>query len=257
MQKVVNFSGGLSSAYLTQYMLNEYGKDDIKIIFTNTGKECEETLQFVQDFADYYQIKIIWLEYTSEKPLFRCVDFHTASRKGEPFEAAVKKVKGLPNRQIRFCTGELKIKTVKRYMKSMGVKNWESYLGIRYDEPLRWGKILQNNGKEPFFNILPLVDLEVKKAIVNDFWAKMPFTLQLKNYQGNCDLCFLKGKNKLINLIAENPEKADWWIERERYSGSTFNKDYSVQNLKNVATSQTKIFDVSKEIDYPCFCNSD
>jgi hypothetical protein len=80
--------------------------------------------------------------------------------------------------------------------------------------------------------------------------------LQLKNYQGNCDLCFLKGKNKLINLIRENPPLADWWIERERANQSTFNKNYSVESLKQIAITQTQIFE-PETIDYPCFCNAD
>ena len=40
----------------------------------------------------------------------------------------------------------------------------------------------------------------------------MPFDLHLEHYQGNCDLCFLKGRNMIKRLLTEHPEKAEWWI---------------------------------------------
>ena len=40
----------------------------------------------------------------------------------------------------------------------------------------------------------------------------------IRSEQGNCDLCFMKGVGKLKRLIREDPERAEWWIERERQS---------------------------------------
>lgn len=39
----------------------------------------------------------------------------------------------------------------------------------------------------------------------------MPFDLELKSYQGNCDLCWKKSNRKLLTILKENPEYADWW----------------------------------------------
>lgn len=46
--------------------------------------------------------------------------------------------------------------------------------------------------------------------------------LALRPHEGNCDLCFLKGQGKLLAILQQNPELADWWIEQEkRFVGKT------------------------------------
>ena len=39
--------------------------------------------------------------------------------------------------------------------------------------------------------------------------------MPIDTYAGNCNLCYLKGRAKLIRLIREDPTLADWWIEQE------------------------------------------
>ncbi len=45
---------------------------------------------------------------------------------------------------------------------------------------------------------------------------RQPFDLGIPAYAGNCMLCFLKGRAKLLRLIREDPGSADWWIAQER-----------------------------------------
>jgi hypothetical protein len=47
----------------------------------------------------------------------------------------------------------------------------------------------------------------------------------LQPHEGNCDLCFLKGRRKLVNLIRDRPDLAAWWIEQETRIGGTFRSD--------------------------------
>ena len=91
-----------------------------------------------------------------------------------------------------------------------------SILGIRHDEPKRWTKALWEQCR----TVSPLVDARVAKSDVERFWRSQPFDLDIGHDLGNCDLCFLKGKWKLIRLITQYPERADWWIEQERYRRS-------------------------------------
>jgi 3'-phosphoadenosine 5'-phosphosulfate sulfotransferase (PAPS reductase)/FAD synthetase len=253
MNNVISFSGGRSSAYMTSKLLDQGG--DYLIVFANTGKEHPETLNFVQRMSEYWNHKIVWIEYCPEKK-YKVVDYHSASRKGEPFQALIEKRKYLPNVMTRFCTVDLKIKPIIRYLKSIGIIDYNNIMGIRYDEPARWGKLLLNQQKERYYNVLPMVDWKTSKSDVNEFWnVRTDLDLKIKSEQGNCDLCFLKGKRKLINLIKDNPDLINWWIEREESLGNQFIKSITYSELKQKALSNMSI-DFDDEI-INCFCNAD
>ncbi len=53
-------------------------------------------------------------------------------------------------------------------------------------------------------------------ADVDAFWKASPFDLRLRKWEGNCDLCFLKGKAKRMRIMRDKPETASWWIEQEQ-----------------------------------------
>jgi hypothetical protein len=59
------------------------------VCFANTGKEDEATLRFVQDCSEQWNVPITWLEFRDTEELFKIVDFDSASRNGEPFEALI------------------------------------------------------------------------------------------------------------------------------------------------------------------------
>lgn len=238
---VIQNSGGRSSAYMTERLLqDEKYKNNCIILFQNTGKENDATLDFVNEcdrrWQALYGKQIYWLEYNpdSEKK-FDIVDFFTAHRtaditKKSPFEKLIKKRKFLPNRVARFCTQDLKIRISKYFMLSLGYKHWKSCIGIRYDEPRRHNSKVDL--KERFENFMPMIEWKTTKEDVNNFWKQMPFDLQLKPHEGNCDLCFLKGAGKKRQIIREHPEKADWWIKMENEIGATFRKDFHIKALK-------------------------
>jgi 3'-phosphoadenosine 5'-phosphosulfate sulfotransferase (PAPS reductase)/FAD synthetase len=251
---VVQFSGGRSSAYMLIRMVKEGWPIDL-ISFQNTGKELEETLQFVKQVGEYIQREIVWIEYRDNEAGFEVVNFDTASRNGEPFAAIIAKRNFLPNVMARFCTQELKIRPLKKYLMALGWEHWTAMLGIRYDEPLRWGKIIQNTQRERWTNDMPMVEWETAKSDVMTFWAAMPFDLQLAQHEGNCDMCFLKGKRKAIQILRDRPQTANWWSAIEKKYGATFRKEISTAQLLEKAKAPL-LFD-EYDIDYPCFCNAD
>ena len=115
MQRVINFSGGKTSAYMT---IQEYKEGDL-VIFCDTGREHPKTYKFINDFEAFENIPIIRLKYEGG------------------FEALLKKTKGIPNQFKRYCTVELKVKTARRYLRSLKITKYENLIGFRYDEPLR------------------------------------------------------------------------------------------------------------------------
>ena len=90
----IGLSGGRTSGYMTRRILDAHGgklPEDMHVFFQNTGKEVEETLVFVNEIAERWNVPVVWMEWCweygqpEEAPWYRLVDFKTASRKGEPF----------------------------------------------------------------------------------------------------------------------------------------------------------------------------
>jgi len=258
----ISFSGGRTSAYMLWRVLQSNGglPAEAIVCFANTGKEDEATLKFVQDCSEQWGVKIHWLEYRDADPAFERVNFDTASRQGEPFEALIKKRNYLPNPVTRFCTSELKIRTIHKYLKSLGWDHNETmdWVGMRADEQRRAAKIADKSR-------IPLVTAGITKSDISAFWKVQPFDLGLPNnngvtMHGNCDLCFLKGGAQVLSLIAEKPERAVWWARMEalalasKPSGAVFRSDRpSYASMIKYAAEQSDMFDPNEEA-ISCFC---
>jgi len=235
------------------------------VCFQNTGKEREETLEFIHQCSTQWNVPITWLEYQDQAVQFREVTFETASRNGEPFEAIIRKRKYLPNPLVRFCTVELKVRTAHRYLRFIGWKEWESWMGIRADEQRRLAKIKNQDYGKHETKYSPLGVAGVTKQHVAKFWREQPFDLMLENQNGetpwgNCDLCFLKNTSKIASLIAQEPERAVWWAQMEtiatasKPSGFYFRTDRpSYADMQKFAIEQTDMFDPNEE-SISCFC---
>lgn len=266
----ISFSGGRTSAYMLWRVLQSNGglPENAIICFANTGKEAEATLEFVRECGQRWNVPIVWLEYVDyedDEPRFKEVNFETASRNGEPFEALIRKRNYLPNPVARFCTVELKVRTIHRYLKSIGWTEWDSMLGIRADEPLRLAKIGNQDYGPHEEKCAPLGAIGITKDHVGEFWRSQPFDLGLPNnngvtMHGNCDLCFLKGGSQILSLITENPVRAVWWVKMEamglasKPSGARFRTDRpSYAQMLAFTQDQIDMFDPNEET-IECFC---
>ncbi|MBA4359301.1 MAG: Nin-like protein [Pseudomonas sp.] len=235
---VVSFSGGRTSAYMLRQVLdNNDDLADLVVTFANTGKEHPATLEFVQQCAERWSVPIVWLEFRDNEFGFEVVDFASASRQGEPFEALIRKRKYLPNPVTRFCTIDLKIRIIHKYLRSIGLSTEEEPVdmmtGIRADEPRRVAKIRHRKTTSESKHAsmaMPLADAGVGVQDITNFWAAQPFDLMLptingRTLEGNCDCCFLKGVKQVYSIIASDrgqPErKGDWWARMEREVVST------------------------------------
>jgi 3'-phosphoadenosine 5'-phosphosulfate sulfotransferase (PAPS reductase)/FAD synthetase len=248
---VISFSGGRTSAYMLWRVLETNGglPEEAIVCFANTGKEEEATLEFVRDCEQNWGVEIHWLEYRVGKPNFERVTFKTASRNGEPFQALIEKKNYLPNMVARFCTQELKVLTIDRYMKSRQQPDYLTLVGVRADEPRRVTKIRTQADK-----YCPLADANVTEKDVWGFWNSNSFDLQLPKFSGasNCDLCFLKGASILMGLINQKPDRAVWWASMEQKIGARFRSDRpSYQEMSNYQKDQHSLFE---DETVPCFC---
>jgi 3'-phosphoadenosine 5'-phosphosulfate sulfotransferase (PAPS reductase)/FAD synthetase len=238
---VVAFSGGRTSAYMLKTILDEGHKPIV--LFANTGKERDETLEFIHLCEINWGITVVWLEYTriptcpdyvsmlktermrsyaSSQPgmhWWKRVDYYTAARHTDdntPFDELLEWMSVLPNPRVRSCTKQLKIATMLRYLWAQGIREFRNAIGIRADEADRACDIVAANDRDTDVTFwFPLMEQGVTEHDVLDYWSAQPFDLQLQPYEGNCHLCFLKKRKVKQRLIREQPDLTAWWQKWE------------------------------------------
>lgn len=217
----------------------------ITVLFCNTGKEKNETLDFVHAVETRLGFPVVWLEYTrvpatpevaavyphkrSQDTVldqyrkgitthwFKVCDYTTARRRDEentPFDELLSWANVLPNVRNRMCSVQMKVRTMMRYLFSQGIYEWTDNIGIRADEADRALEI-RANCPSYRHSAFPLIDAGITESDVLAYWASQDFDLQLESYQGNCDLCFLKARWKRIRVAREEPQALGWWLRQE------------------------------------------
>lgn len=211
----ISFSGGRTSAYMLHYLSFEWPeleKWEMKAVFANTGKEAEGTLKFVQDCAHHWRIPITWVEavpYTEKGwgVKAKVVNYETASRNGEPFEAMIAKL-GIPRANEPFCSPQMKAAPMNAYMRSLGWKKYYTAIGIRVYE---FDRMNPNYREERL--IYPLVRAGITRPDILKWWGAQNFDLQIQPGMGNCDNCWKKDLLTLTRNARQNPESFEWWRE--------------------------------------------
>ena len=273
---VISFSGGRTSGYMLKHVVEAYGgalPGDVAAVFANTGMEHPATLDFVDTCARAWDVRVVWVEYDWDAPhRTRIVDYRSASRNGEPYAALIERKGFVPNQGIRFCTGFLKRDRIESYARyRLGLKRWRSVVGLRADERSRVlrMRVRDCGSRTGAHAALPLADAGVAERDVLEWWKRQPFDLAIPAYTGNCVLCYLKGRGKLLRLIREDPSRADWWIAQERRvsnrtgaqgrackSMKRFRLGETYEELRAAALDQADLFDdAAADADaFDCHC---
>lgn len=206
----ISFSGGKTSAFMTLKLLNSpliaRFFSDIEVLFANTGQEHEETLKFINEFSIYYNIKVTWIESDLQSAKgWKVVDFLSADRTGSPFYSMCEKF-GIPNQTGPFCTRELKLVPMTKYLRSIGWKSgtYVTAIGIRFDE---LDRISKNALTSDFW--YPLIDIKITKKDILEFFKISAIKLNIPEHLGNCVWCWKKSDRKLFTIALQHPEYFD------------------------------------------------
>jgi len=206
---------------MTWWLLNEWPDRhnyEIIIVFSNTGKEKEPTLEFVRNCDLNFGFNTVWIEAVTNQKFgegvtANVVSFETANRDGQVFEDMISKY-GIPNKPNPHCSRQLKKEAIRAYARSIAWvgQDYITAVGYRIDEPARinWETLKKENLFYPFVTLK-----KVSRNDVNIFWSKQSFDLELKSYEGNCDLCWKKSIRKLMTLSKNEPKLTNWWREME------------------------------------------
>ena len=254
----VSFSGGRTSGYMLHEIVQAHKgalPDDVVVVFANTGKEREETLRFVHECGTHWSVKVRWVEWRDTPAGFEEVGYNSASRLGEPFNALIAKKGMPPNWQARFCTQFLKVQAMSNFARSLGREpgTYADVIGLRHDEGLRIFKMLERNDRDGRRCIAPLAKAKVSEPDVLAWWRRQPFDLGLQPGEGNCDLCFLKGRRLRKELIRRRPDSAKWWIDAEQSVNGFFDRRDSYSGLLTEVRRAPDMFDdLDVEHDVEC-----
>lgn len=241
LKRVFHLSGGLSSAMMTI----EFYKPGDLVIFCDTEREHPKTYKFLNDLEAHENIPIIRLTLAGG------------------WKGMLHKMKGIPNRVKRRCTLEMKIRTARRHLRFIGLKRYIQFIGFRLDELERRKKY--KNHWVKVTTIFPLTTLQATKEDVNNYWSKKEYGLEIPAILGNCDLCFMKGEEKVIAILTNDISLADKWIEDEEDvqnnpNRHTYFSTVTMRQLRDTARAfinEGKVFDLNQMTPkFNCSCHS-
>lgn len=203
-------SAGYSSVMMAIKLREWYPDHNIINVMANTSKEHEASLEFMNECDKYFNLNLVWIEAQFHKKgigaTHRVVEYKDLKLKGEIFEAGIQK-HGIPNTSNKWCNRDMKLVPLKKYGdKIFGLNNYSIAVGLRADEIDRVRKDYKKNNV-----FYPLLDYGIDSKERNKFWDNQPIKIKIPAYKGNCDMCFEKSNRKLMTIITEEPERAEWW----------------------------------------------
>jgi len=207
-QIVVSFSGGRTSAYLCSLIKKLH--PEAVFVFMDTGAEHPATYDFVRKCNDYFGLNLVCLRTVVNMEYgigcgYRVIGIDEIGHDLQPWRDMSLKY-GLPYQGGAFCTRDMKTTPFEKYAKDVfGKKNYTVWLGMRIDEP---GRLNRETGHSYLADIS-----DFEKQDILDWWAKMPFDLQIPEHLGNCVFCIKKGVNKIALAAKDEPQLADKFIK--------------------------------------------
>ncbi len=247
---VVSFSGGRTSAYMLWRIRQAHGgrlPPDIHVVFANTGKERPETLDFVRDVSERWKIHVRWIEWhlihtlQLTQPPPRWIQQIDARRQGKAcvYHSPFTPVHLETFREVSYDTA--------------------SRAGEPFERLIQWKRFLPNPVTRLCTQHLKVYAMRffITTSDVMAFWSVQPFDLRLRSDEGNCDLCFMKGTKKLVNLIQRRPDLAPWWVTQEAHTGAAW-RSYdrpTYAQLTNKRHAQLSLpIALDDEDALPCAC---
>lgn len=279
MYLLVNVSGGRSSAMMARHIqTSDKYKDYEKLyVFCNTGLERPETIQFLKDQINYWELPLYLIEgvYSTKKGVgvkSKLVDFNTMDMKGKTFSQAIEQVNkndfsGVPNEASPFCSDYLKKRVAHHFAKNVfGTTKYISAIGFRREDmPKRvtWKEVKLN--KKEIFPLLTDFGNAVDQFELNRFFDKEKFKLKIHSSIGNCVYCQKKSDRNLIEAIQFDLRKQDFryidWYrnEEQKYGNRFYRGNLSIDDL--VKTAQCALNDgtqleIFSDVGEACMCNS-
>lgn len=209
VRHILALSGGKDSSALAVYLLGKV--PDMEYVFCDTGKELDETYEYINKLQDFLCKKISWLK--SEKDFKYYFDLYNGV---------------LPDANTRWCTRMLKLKPYEEFIGDDAVL---SHVGIRADESNRKGYI---STKPNIKTVFPFVENNIRHndvlRILDEAGLGLPRYYKWRSRSG-CYFCFFQQKREWVGLLENHPdlfkksmdyEKTDTGSDGSRFTWSQY-----------------------------------
>lgn len=257
MKTVNSLSGGKTSSYLAKHYpadINIFSlvRVEDKDVLWMKGKD-EKTRQLISDkigieFIGTVEMdEIIYTMLDLEQFLGKEIVWTT----GKSFEQIIKdKSNYLPNKNIRYCTVEMKLKPIFEWLYKNTELPVEMRIGYRPTEINRAEKILQRadeNGIEHFETIIgkrktqnkwglvpyrkikfPMIDDNITKDVIYNYWSDKPIRFA---YRNNCVGCVNRQPLMISHMATKELDKIKWFEKQEIITGNRFLSDVSFTQI--------------------------
>lgn len=268
---MVTVSGGRSSAIMARHIQNDKKYADYKkiFVFCNTGMERPETINFLKNIEKYWEMPLIKIEGVYSKDLgtgikYKIVDYDNLNMNALPFSEMIEHKNkgifdGLPNQNAPYCSENLKTIPAKKLCDDIfGVNNYKIAIGFRKEDmPKRisWAEIKEQ--KQKIFPLLTDFETPISQLDLNKLWKKEKFKLELHGKFGNCELCWKKSDNNLIENIIFGTRFIDWFKnEEEKYNSVSFRGHKSIKDLVKLSELPRNLkLELETEDDFNCVCS--
>lgn len=132
---------------------------------------------------------------------------------------------GFPLTLKPWCNDRLKLKAVNKYLSRFEIEDITQFLGIAYDEPVRWERMLKKQTEKRKYRSL-LVEQKLTEQDAFEICKRYDLLSPMYSvdgiYRGGCWFCPKQCLADLYSLWKNYPELFDILIEMEKVSINTF-----------------------------------
>jgi len=268
---MITVSGGRSSAMMARHIqTNEkYANYDKVFVFCNTGMERPETIDFLKNIEKHWEMPIVKIEGVYSNDLgtgvrYKIVEWENMNMTAKPFSKMIEHknkgiFEGLPNQDAPYCSENLKTLPAKKLCDDIfGVNKYKIAIGFRKEDmPKRisWAEIKEQ--KQKIFPLLTDFYTPISQLDLNKWWKKQPFKLEIHGKYGNCELCWKKSEDTLIENILFGTRFIDWFKKEEKkYDSVSFRGHKSIADLVKLSELPRTIkMELQTEDDFNCVCS--
>lgn len=215
MKHIISFSGGIGSFMAAKRIVDQYGKENILCVFTDTKIEDADLYRFVDEAIKYLDCEFLRIEEGRT-----------------PWEVFFDE-KYMGNSRFGNCTKRLKQIPFRKWLED-NYKPDECvvYLGIDWSESHRYERAIPHwepyTVKAPMCNE-PFVDKSEMLDFLNSINIEVPRLYKLGMSHNNCGgFCVKAGHGHFKNLLQKLPEVYAYHEAQEQLFRKTFDKDVSI-----------------------------
>lgn len=223
MKHVVQFSGGLCSFWAAHRVIEQYGRQNVTLLFADTKMEDEDLYQFIADAEDYLNVRVVSLaEGRTPWELF--------SHKGM-----------LGNSRFPLCSVILKREVLDAWRKVNTMPETHTFhLGLDWTEEHRMVGVGGKPGMvevfKPWNVTAPMMSEPIwDKCRMQNEWVALGYKLPRLYTMGfphnNCGgFCIKAGHAHFAHLLKMMPDRFRFHESNENNVREKTGKDYSILN---------------------------